>query len=466
MKWTPLPIQEKFLQATEDEVLVGGAAGGSKSEMLLAFCIMRAMKYPGTSHAFFRRTLPELERGRGPIPRSRELLTGIAEWSERKMWWTFPNGSKLEFSHCEREEDVNRHDGAEYTTVAIDQCEQFTEFQVDYLRSRNRCSVPGVRSLLRLSANPQGVGMGWLRRCFIDHSPTRDGSSVADGGIPMEGAWEHELYNGQTISRRFIPARIADNKYLSGTDYEKKLMAITDEKTRKALLDGRWDMFAGKYFTEFTPTKHVCVRPAQEWYQKFVGMDYGYSAPFAALWASLDEHGRVHVYRELYQSRLKDEEQARMVLNMSGNDTILSYKADPSAWNKRGETGRSPSEVWAHAGLHANKANNERLLGWSRMRSLLSTDFEGIPSLTIDPRCSNLIRELSEAVHDERKQEDLDTKQSDHALDALRYVVADLRNRPSESPRPIMWDFKKLAEYQAQEEQKVLYGSGEGAQWS
>ena len=54
--------QKSFIDATESEVLFGGAAGGGKSYGQLVDAFLYAMKYPRSKQLILRRTLPELEK--------------------------------------------------------------------------------------------------------------------------------------------------------------------------------------------------------------------------------------------------------------------------------------------------------------------------------------------------------------------------------------------------------------------
>ena len=53
--------QKRFMDATADEVLFGGAAGGGKSYGQLADALIYALKYPNSRQLILRRTFPELE---------------------------------------------------------------------------------------------------------------------------------------------------------------------------------------------------------------------------------------------------------------------------------------------------------------------------------------------------------------------------------------------------------------------
>jgi hypothetical protein len=120
----------------------------------------------------------------------------------------------------------------------------------------------------------------------------------------------------QTGYRRvFIRATIADNPYLHNTEYERSLAALP-EASRKALLEGRWDVFEGAVFSEWDPNIHTCEPfPIPAEWQIWRGCDDGFAAPCACLWLAHDEtHDRIFVVQELYERGLTPEVMARAVL--------------------------------------------------------------------------------------------------------------------------------------------------------
>ena len=54
--------QKAFIDANEDQVLYGGAAGGGKSYGQIIDAFLFAMKYPKSKQLILRTTFPELER--------------------------------------------------------------------------------------------------------------------------------------------------------------------------------------------------------------------------------------------------------------------------------------------------------------------------------------------------------------------------------------------------------------------
>lgn len=449
--WQPSERQLAFMRAQEDEVLYGGAKGGGKSDALIAIGISRRIKYPRTNGLILRKNLNELSGAGGLIERAKDRVACLGEfcdWKERKSRFEFSNGSMLEFGYCERDEDVGRYMGREYADIGIDQVEEFSEFMWQRLRGENRTSVPGVKAVMRASANPGGVGFLWVKKTFIDPAP-------------LGGSWRFDLPENQFITRAFIPAKLDDNPHL-GLDYRKNLLALPD-KERQALLEGRWDVFTGQFFDQFTHEKCVGELVIPPHAQIYCGIDYGFTAPFCCLWIAIFD-GSIYVFDEVYETNLIDEDQAQVVIQKSMEIEratglrVLSYYADPSVWNARSETRRSIADIWTINGLHATRANNQRIFGWSIIRSAIHNE-----RFKIHPRCENLIRTMPQMVRHKRNVEDLDTKQEDHACDACRYGLADISGimntpRPRDNSMEYRDIIRRIRRYQHERD----YGSGVG----
>ena len=150
-----------------------------------------------------------------------------------------------------------------------------------------------------------------------------------------------------------------------------------------------------------------------------VGIDWGYAAPFAVIWLKRDGE-RFVVTHEEYAAGMDADEQARRVL---AGPRARRYVCDPS-------TPDGVLRAWREAGLNnVLPASRDRAGGWARMRVLIR---EG--KLVVAESCFNLLREFREAETDPRNVHDLSG--DDHALDALRYALAELHVWQPSKPEP------------------------------
>lgn len=250
--WKPNPgPQTKFLSSPAHEALYGGAAGGGKSDALLAEAL-RQVANPAYRAVILRRTFPELEQSGGLIDRSKELYPALdGNYSETRHRWDFPAGTQVNFGHMQREDDKYKYQGAQAAYVAFDELTHFTETQYLYLFSR--CRAPagsGLRCYVRAATNPGGPGHEWVKRrwgAWLDKQHPRPAQAgelryyARIEGQDVEVGADHP----EARSRTFIPAFVADNPYLAGTDYERNLQLLPLVE-RKRLLEGDWDIMPGR----------------------------------------------------------------------------------------------------------------------------------------------------------------------------------------------------------------------------
>ena len=223
--------QTDFLAAGEQDVLYGGAAGGGKSYAMLVDPL-RFMHRPSHRALLLRRSMPEL---RELIDKSRELYTKAfpgAKFREVEKVWKFPSGATLEFGYLDRDADVYRYQGQAYSWIGIDELTQYpTEFPLQYLQSRLRTTDAEIKPYIRCTANPGGVGGHWVRKRYLDPNPPNEAFKGPDG-----------------LTRKFIPARLEDNPYLSEDGRYEKMLESLPPIQRKQLLEGNWDVTEGAAF--------------------------------------------------------------------------------------------------------------------------------------------------------------------------------------------------------------------------
>ena len=401
--------QTDFLAAPETDVLYGGAAGGGKSYAMLVDPLRFAHRAAHRA-LILRRSMPEL---RELIDKSRELYPKAfpgCKFREVEKIWTFPSGAKLEFGFLERDADVYRYQGQAYSWIGFDEITHLsTEFSWNYLASRLRTTDPEITPYMRCTANPGGAGATWVKKRYVNPSEPNESFVGADG-----------------LTRRFIPARLEDNPYLSKDGrYEQMLKALPDVQ-RRQLLEGNWDITEGAAFTEFDIGVHV-VPPFEipiGW-ERVKGIDYGYASESACIWGCVDPtDGTLIIYRELYRKGLTGEDLAVMITNMELEDPFsVQGVLDTAAWNRTGTTGPTVGETLQRGGHKLRRADKNRIQGKIQIHEYLRVQPSGRPKIQIFSSCPNLIRELQSIPLDKSNPEDVDTHAPDHAYDALRYLI-------------------------------------------
>jgi len=105
---------------------------------------------------------------------------------------------------------------------------------------------------------------------------------------------------------------------------------------------------------------------------------------------------------------------------------------DNSAWNRTGAGGPTVGETLVRAGHKLRPADKNRIQGKIQVHERLKQDkTTGRPRMQFFNTCVNIIRELQSIPIDLNKPEDVDTKASDHAYDALRYLIMSRPQKPS-----------------------------------
>lgn len=397
--------QKLFIDADEDEVLFGGAAGGGKSYGQLTDALLFALRYPASRQLILRRTYPELEKSL--IRESLALYpSSVYTYNSSTHTGRFRNGSVIDFGHCAAERDVYQYQSAEYDIVRFDELTHFTEEQYLYLISRVR-GANGYPKQVKSSTNPGGVGHAWVKKRFID--PAEPGVT-----IPGEGG----------MRRIFIPSMLSDNPYLylSDPDYRRRLLALP-ERERRALLGGDWNVFEGQFFSEWNPQTHICdpFGIPSHW-RRFRTVDYGLDR-LVCLWIAMDEEGRSYVYREWCESDLTISRAAAGILDRTPRgERIYATLAPPDLWARSQESGRSRALLFCEYGLNFTKTANDRESGWLSVKELLSPGADGLPKLRVFRNCRELIRTLPALQTDRRNPNDVSLYPHEltHAPDALR----------------------------------------------
>lgn len=432
--YDPEPRQLLLHRSTADEVLYGGAGGGGKTDALLAQGVGLCLAAPGVKVLLLRRTFPEIEQE--ILPRLRQRIPrAVARYNTSSHTFTFYNGSVFRLGYLEKADDVYRYSGAEYQLILWDELTAFDRRQYVFLRSRLRASGAVAAALRRLgtrprmmgATNPGGRGHGWVKRMFVDPAGPEVTHLDTDG-----------------LTRVYIPAKASDNSHLDHAEYEKQLLSL-DPVLRRAMRDGDWNILEGTRFPQFRRAVHT-IRPAQlplplVGYPRAVGVDYGMSNPFAALWGCL-MGDTVVVYRELYRKELTASQQAQLIVASEAPGERLPSRPipvalDPSTWARnaehlgRGMGDQAPegSIAWNYQRLlggAVRKAHNDRLSGWALVDQGLAVRDNGLPGLLIYDTCTELIRTIEEQMRDKNHPEDVDTKGEDHLPDALRYLLYQL----------------------------------------
>lgn len=437
--WTPQYKQSLFMERWEDEALYGGAAGGGKSDAIVLEAL-RQVHIPHYKGLILRRTYPQLLE---LLEKTNEYYRPVfpdARYNKSEHIWRFKSGALIRFGSCQHEEDKYNYQGQQYDFIGFDELTQFTASQYQYILSRNRAAGPGTLVYTRATANPGGVGHGWVKERFI--TPAK----------PMTTIWEDaevRTPEGQLKkvrrSRIYVPATVFDNKKLLENDpgYLSRL-AMMPEAERDALLYGSWDSFEGQVFKEWKDDPehykdqrftHV-IDPfdiPQSW-KIYRGFDFGYAKPFSVGWYAVDYDGCIYRIREYYGCtntpntgvKIDPHEMARNIREIENTDPNLKGRtiraiADPSIFDR--SRGESIAQQMEKERVYWEPGDNARIAGKMQYHYRFAFDERGRSMLYVFNTCRHFIRTIPVLVYDERHVEDIDTDTEDHIYDECRYVL-------------------------------------------
>ena len=439
--WRPQPRQLAFMSRPEEEALYGGAAGGGKSDALVIEAL-RQVEVPNYRALLLRKTFPQLA---DLIDKTMQYYKPVfpgARYNASAHVWTFPSGAKIYFGSMNHAQDRYNYQGKAYDFIGVDELTHFTWEEYSYIMSRNRPTGPGTRVYIRATANPGGIGHGWVKARFISPAPPGV-RMVSIKTIRRPDGSEQQMRR----SRIFIPSTVFDNPALLKNDpgYLANLASLP-EAEKQALLYGSWDSFSGQVFTEWRndPEHYKDQRwthviepfPIPKHWQIWRGYDFGFSKPFSVGWYAVDEEGRLYRIKELYGCtgqpneglKIDPVEQARRIREAEQNDPILRGRtirgvADPAIFDEsRGESIAAMMERSPNF-LHWTPGDHTRLAGKMQLHYRLAFDQDGRPMLQVFDTCKHFIRTIPSLVYDESNVEDIDTKQEDHIYDECRYVL-------------------------------------------
>lgn len=420
---------------------MGGRQGGGKSFLMRVSAIRWCMEIPGIQVYLFRRTLPDLRDNHLRGPTSFQVLladlmaNGACKYRSVENEFEFSNKSILHLCYCDSENDVEKYRGAEIHVLMPDELTHFSDYQYRFLRSRVRVAglkIPdkykGMIPRIECASNPGSIGHAWVKRAFITPKPANE-------------IWKCPPDEGGML-RQFIPAKLADNSYLTKDDpeYANRLRGLGADTLVRAMLDGDWDIVSGMAFEKLRRDVHGIEPfvPPEDWICAG-GLDWGSSKPFAFSLFTVSNgdplpDGRVYrrgaiiMYNELYGWNGKPNEGARMevrevaeaILKKCGGRKLAYIAADPSMWKVDG--GPSHAEVMLRHGVVLRKADNSRVAGYLEMRNRIAGDAEG-PMMFITKNCHDgFWRTVPDLIMDRMHPEDVETdNQEEHMYDSVRY---------------------------------------------
>ncbi len=455
--------QELFLMLECREALIEGPRGTGKSLVLILDFLREVGRGFGRDWVgvIFRRTSPELEDIKSAAEAIISKAFPKARYNQSKSVWKFKTGERLYFRHLFDKRHYWSYHGHGRQWIGFDELCSYPDsapylLMQSCLRSNNPLVSPLVR--IRATTNSYGAGHSWVKARYVDPGPP---------GTFIENKGDGEAVTGYRcrIYTPWAEAPLARND----PDYLARLVSLfPDPSLRRSWVGGkdRWNIDIGSYFADCLSREHHELpagwKPPVGW-RVTRAFDWGSAKPFCCLWVAWSPGALVQIrervvwmpadtaviFAEEYGTRygvdpnanantgldLDADEVARLILE---RDRMLGVRpeggvADPACWIRGG--GPSVARLMAAEGLHWTKAKNARVPGWQEVRRRLraavpKSDKQGrpipaeYPGLYVSASCAHWWRTVPALRRDEKKLDDLNTDQEDHAADPTRYALA------------------------------------------
>lgn len=201
--------------------------------------------------------------------------------------------------------------------------------------------------------------------------------------------------------------------------YKRDLRAMYSGIWYQRMILGLWVLADGVIYSDFSEEKH-CIDEEVICEKYYVACDYGITNPHVYLLCGIryiNQHPHIYILREYYNSN-KDGSKTDQKFLDDYRKFIDGYRVesliiDPSA--------TSLINLFKLNNIYIKPANNAVIDGINNVSAKISNSQIHI----VKKNCHNLLKEFSSYIWDEkasRRGEDVPIKESDHALDALRYI--------------------------------------------
>lgn len=243
--WHPLPGPQQMAYNSEADIVgYGGAAGGGKTDLACGKALTQHEKV-----MILRREATQLT---GIVDRITTIMGGRDGYNGSERIWRMPDSNvQIEFGSVPNLGDETKYQGRPHDLLVFDEAVNFLEAQVRFLLGWLRTTTPGQRCQALLTFNPPTTAEGqWIIQFFapwLDNKhpcpaepgelrwfATLDGKDVE---LVSGEVFEHKGETIKPLSRTFIPSRVNDNPYLTGTGYMATLQSLP-EPLRSQMLNG------------------------------------------------------------------------------------------------------------------------------------------------------------------------------------------------------------------------------------
>jgi len=405
--YKPFPQQRSF-HADRYEVfarLVSAGTGGGKTYCGLVESMYWTIECPGSVGMVFE-------------PTYRMLTTIILNQSIPDLMGMPIEACPLVKTFHRTEGRVDWKNGTRWYMMGLDEPERAEGPSIDWIWADEFRLVGGSGGVAqkkqetawkvfmrRLRGSPVGRARGWPRGIWITTTPDFPGSVLYQRfEDPRDRVADAKIYRWGVDANVHLPQSWRDaikSEHVEGTGlYQRFIQGLFAQ------------LGAGIY--AFDSTIHLIEQlPPKRWFFKrmIYGVDWGWSQASCIVALYVDRDNRVYVVDEFYQRRCSIErlvDEAKALQAKWGRGRFYCDPAEPRS-----------IDAFRKAGLSVEKNVFKRDDGIHEMGGRFKVEPDGRPRIYVHPRCVNWIQEV--------QSYDSAVKENDHAMDATRYALSNLR---------------------------------------
>jgi hypothetical protein len=304
-----------------------------------------------------------------------------------RQTYVFANGSEIDVFGLKASGHSNaaKYMGSEYDLIFVDEANEADVEDLQRLLTRlSHARMPYAQLLLAL--NPQ--------------SPNHPIYSFVDTQSEV-----HRVY-------------LSDAEHFMRPEYRAILDKLTGS-ARERLVLGKRAASEGLVYSDYMPEFHIIPAfPIPTHWDRVVGIDFGFTHPFAAVFCALDEDDRMYVYRQYLRT------QATLRMHME----VLSQYRDEVCVAVCDHAAGDVAEL-SYSGWPTYNAVKDVMLNKQRLMDRLRLQPDGrarvyLMADTLLPESNAPGLETELLNHKWDKSGNMPEKTYDHALNALEYLCA------------------------------------------
>jgi phage terminase large subunit len=470
LEFRPQPKQRQLFDEYESSPATifgyGGSRGGSKSNGARSLMLIRRLKYNNTNGFIIRKTLDDLRDNHINPMLNVEHPALRPFYNKQEKILNLPNGSWVRFISADNYDDIWDLIGKEAADIMVDQAEQFSQEQLEFLTTCNRCATNlDIVPKMLWTFNPGDIGHAYLKRVFLEGDFTENEDPTAFQFLRAFG-WDNVKWARRALAdEKTTVAEYyswSDQKrfqyFIEKSDYGAKLNRLPDSQRRAQLL-GDFDVFEGQFLSMWRKELHVKPRlskPPDSW--PVVGViDYGERTVLEI--GCRDYEGNIITFAEAYSESATPSDRfaamAEMLLERGLHNIDIQYDTNMDI-NLKNYTGydKTPAAIArdTFSDLMKDKAPHLRVVSKATtdkrgyrvvcneaIKEMLSWkkdaagNVEKAPKLVVTEDCRELIKTVPLLLTDPSSPDGLDfieKKAIDDPYDAWKMMVMALY-RPS-----------------------------------